>query len=152
MPPLAGTAEDETTADDQTVAELQAELDRWIGEADERREGDTEMFRALVEGKGDLEPLVVDHEVPELVLQDHGHFLGVLLAEILGHLDAGVAGVEGDVKVMGAGQTVLGDLLERVADDAAQRLLDELVVSQQVLAHGRASPPKTRRRPGAGAA
>ncbi len=48
-----------------------------------------------------------------------------------------MAGVEGDVEVMLAGQAGALDLAQRLAHHAAQRILRQQVVSHQVFGHAR---------------
>ena len=67
---------------------------------------------------------------------------GKLLGEVPGDVDAGRAGLEGDVEMMLAGQPPGRlDLAQHPADDRAQRLLHDLVIGNQTVgrlfAHGK---------------
>ena len=60
------------------------------------------------EGEADLEGVLGDAEVPELVLEDDGHVLRVLLAKRLLHAHARGLGAERDVEMVLAHQPVPG--------------------------------------------
>ena len=62
------------------LLELQAELHRRIEEAFDRRERNGQALRDAAERQADLEALLGHDQVPELVLQDDGHLLGILRA------------------------------------------------------------------------
>src|SRR3954468_4321230 len=80
--------------------ELEREIDRGIDEAGDRREGDDEARRRLVEAEADLEAVVADLEIPEAVLDDDRHLVREALGKMLGNVDAGGSGLEGDVEMM----------------------------------------------------
>ena len=52
---------------------------------------------------------VADLEIPELVLQNDGHVVGILVEQALADADAGRAGDEGDEEVVFTGQAGLGN-------------------------------------------
>ena len=66
--------------------ELQAELHGGIEEALHGIEGDDQLFRHVVEGELHLEAVVLDMQVPVLVLQHDGHLARVALRDLLGQL------------------------------------------------------------------
>ena len=66
------------------------------------------------------------------MLQHDGHFFGILLAQAIGNPHALRARVEGDEEMMVAGQAACGDVGEHLAHDAAQRVLGEQVVADEV--------------------
>ena len=72
-------------------------------------------------------------QVPELVLQDDGHFLRVLRPDPLRQFHAGMAGAEGDIEMVAAGQALHRDMLDRLRHDVAQRLLDPFLIGQQTV-------------------
>lgn len=109
--------------------ELQAEFDRRIGEGGDGVERDDEPLGLVLEAQGHGEALLRHLEIPELVLENHGHLLGILLAEIVRQRQAGKVGAEGDVEVMGAGEAFGGGAGERFANHAAQRRFDHFIVS-----------------------
>ena len=80
-------------------------------------------------------PVSLTLEIPELVLQDDGHLLGILRAQPVRHAHAVGVGVEGDVEMMVAGQALLGRFGEHAAHHAAQRLLGQEIVADLV-GHG----------------
>ena len=84
----------------------------------------------LAEAQGDLETVVIRLQAPKLMLDDDGHDAGIFGLQIFGDVDAVGAGAEGDVEMMRAGQAMFGDVVERGADDAAQRGFDHAVVAQ----------------------
>ena len=71
------------------------------------------------------EALLVDREVPELVLQDDGHVGRVAVAQELRDRHARMMGAEGDVEMMRRRRTFLGEAAQHVAHDGAQRTLDQ---------------------------
>src|SRR5690606_39148379 len=105
--------------------ELQAELHRRIEEAFDGGEGDTENLSLAVEGKADLEACLGDLEVPELVLQNDGHLLVVLLEQTLADSDARRLGDKGDEEVVLSGKTGSCDFGQDLADDPPQSFLGE---------------------------
>src|SRR6202043_2500268 len=88
----------------------------------------------------DLERLLVDREVAELVLEDDGHFLGILGAQALRHAYPRRTGVEGNIEMMIARQAALGGVLQHPAQHRAQRLLRQQVVAYVVDRHGGCHP------------
>ncbi|MPL92607.1 hypothetical protein SDC9_38718 [bioreactor metagenome] len=108
--------------------EAQAELDRGVDEGVHGIEGDIERLGAVAEVQGDREAVIGDGEILEPVLDHHGHFLGVARLQPLGHLDFGVAGVEGDEEVMRAGQAVFRDIGQHGLDQAAHGFVHEVAV------------------------
>src|SRR6266404_2243066 len=83
----------------------------------------------------DGEAVFLDNEIPELVLQDDGHLLRILLMQPVGDAHARPVGVEGDIEVMVAGKAALSRLAQCLAHDPTQRLLDHAVISQPALGH-----------------
>ena len=94
--------------------ELQPELHRRIDEALDRVERHQQPLRHAAERQADLERLVADLQIPELVLQDDGHLLRILLAQPRRQPHALGRGVEGDVEMMLARQALLGGVGQHV--------------------------------------
>ncbi len=116
--------------------ELQAELHRRVEKAGDRLERNAELFRNAAERQADLEGALGHGQIPELVLQDDGHLLGILHAQPLRHPHALGVGVERDIEMVVAGQAfLLGRVREHGADHAAQRLLGQKIVAEMV-GHG----------------
>jgi hypothetical protein len=91
--------------------------------------------RSGTEGHADLEAALGHHQVPELVLQDDGHFRWILREHAWRQAHAVRAGVEGNVEVMLSGQTVLGGVHEHPAHGPAQGVLDQDVVADVIDRH-----------------
>jgi len=117
------------------TAKLEPELDAWIVECLDLRERNHEPFWNIVEREFDLETLLGYFEVPELMLQDDGHFIRVLFHQAIRYRYARAMGVESDIKVMLAGKTGLCNLLQHGTYDAAQRRLRHNIVSDLILSH-----------------
>jgi len=107
-------------------------------------EGSTNLFTAASgpkavrdapKGQADLERILADRQVPKLVLQDDGHFLGILRARPLRQADAVCAGIEGHKEMVVAGQAVLGGVGEHRAQNSAQGFLDQEVVADMINGH-----------------
>ena len=76
---------------------------------------------------------LVHDQIPELVLQDDGHLLGILHAQPLGHAHALGGGVERDIEMVVARQAFFLDGLdENAAHHAAQRLLGQEIVAEMI--------------------
>ena len=73
-----------------------------------------------------------DLQIPELVLQDDRHLVGILLAQAIRHAHAGARGIERDVEMMVARQALLGGVGQHLAHDAAQGLLGQKIVTDVV--------------------
>src|SRR5690606_22919728 len=84
--------------------ELQPEVDRRVDEGRDCREGNLQLGRDLVEAQSDLEAVIVDRQIPELVLQDDRHLVREALAQMLRYMHVGRAGLEGDVEMVVAGK------------------------------------------------
>src|SRR5690606_8858319 len=112
--------------------ELEAELDARIEEALNRRIRNDEPFGNLAEGEIDGKAILHDLEVPELMLKHDGYFLGILLAQPLGNIDARRVRAEGNVEMMLARQALVARYLQRGADHAAKRLLRHDIVMHQI--------------------
>ena len=115
------------------AVELQAEAHRGIDEGRQRGERHLYAFLLLVEAHRHFEELVVDDEVPVLVLEHDRHLFRILGAQIVGQLHAGVGAAEGNVEMVRAGQALVGDLSQHAAHDAAQRIVDESVVVKAIV-------------------
>jgi len=89
---------------------------------------------APAETERDGEAVFLDNEIPELVLQDDGHLLRILLMQPVGDAHARPVGVEGDIEVMVAGRPRCPASLMPCARPT-QRLLDHAVISQPALGH-----------------
>lgn len=116
--------------------EFELEVDGGIVETTDRIEWDDQLFRNVREGKADLEMRFSDLHIPELVLDDDGHLLGVFRLQVLGDPHAGRAGEEGDEEVMITGQAARScDFRQNLADDAAKCILCQNVVADMILPH-----------------
>jgi hypothetical protein len=73
---------------------LQAELHGGIKKTVDRLKRHREAFRNAAERKADLESFLVDFQIPELVLQDNRHFVGILGAQAIRQANAVGAGIE----------------------------------------------------------
>ena len=82
------------------AAELQAELHSRIEERGQRREGNRERCRKLLERERHFKGVVLDLQPPELVLKNDRHFLRILLAQEVGNRDSGKLRFERQIKVM----------------------------------------------------
>jgi hypothetical protein len=122
------------------LAELEAELRGRIVERLHCGEGHHQPLRHGGEGELHLEALVRHRQVPELILEDDGHLLRILLLEPLGDGNAVGDGIEGDVEMVLAREPVALDLGQHVTNHAAQGGLSEKVVSQFVVCHERPGP------------
>src|SRR5690606_13605299 len=80
--------------------ELQTVADARIEENLERRERDYKPFGDAVERQLHLEPVLGDVEIPEAVLQNDRHLLGILVPKTLGEDDASCLCVEGNIEVV----------------------------------------------------
>jgi hypothetical protein len=76
-----------------------------------------------------------DYHIPELMLQDDGHFFGILLLEPARNGNAGPMGIESNVQMMLAWQSRPANLLQNGAHNTAQRILRHYVVSDLILSH-----------------
>ena len=85
--------------------------------------------------QADFEALVIHPQIPELVLQDDGHFVGILLAQARGNCHARRMGAEGDVEMVLAGQAVARRVGQNLANHAAQRVLNLKIVANQICRH-----------------
>src|SRR5581483_10016480 len=121
------------------LPELEPELRRRIVERLDRAERHDQALRNVGERELHLEAVVRHLQVPELVLQDDGHLLGILLLEPFGHRDALGARIKGDVQMVLAGQALALHPRQYLTHDAPQSILREKIVSDLVLCHER--PP-----------
>jgi len=73
-----------------------------IGEGDHRLQRNPQLGRHAAEGQADADHagVAIDMRIPELVLQDDGHLVRVARQQLLGPLDPGGPGLEGQVEVM----------------------------------------------------
>src|SRR3546814_4215323 len=79
--------------------EAQLEIDRGIVEAGDRRIGNHELGRDLVEAEPDGEAFLIDRQIPESVLEHDRHFVGETLDQALRDVAAGRRGPQGDVEM-----------------------------------------------------
>ena len=103
-----------------------------------------QFFRHVGEGEPNIKGVLVDLEIPELVLQHDRHLLGILFAHPVGHLNARRIRDESNEEVMVARQARLGDFRQYFADHATQRILHENVIADHVFGHRFASGPRVR--------
>ena len=79
---------------------------------------DVVVDRLLVEAEADLEPILLDLQVTEAVLDDDGHLVREALRQVLWNVDSGGAGLEGDVEMVAAGEAAIAlDLAKNAPDD-----------------------------------
>lgn len=93
------------------------------------------MLRHVIEGQLDLEAVVVDAQVPVLVLQHDRHLARVARGDLLGEFHAGRTGVEGNVEMVLTRQPLRLGNAQRLADDTLQGILGEQVIAHQVIGH-----------------
>src|SRR6185295_6582519 len=101
----------------------------------QRRERYREPLLRAAEPERNGEGLGSDREAPKLVLQDDRHLLGILIPEKTRYLDARKPGLETDVEVVLARQTVLDHLLQHTAHGVSQCLLEDGRVVDLVRVH-----------------
>lgn len=78
----------------------------------------------LVEAEADLEFVLVDLQVPELVLKHDRDLFRVPFPHGVGQHDTGVPGVVGDVEMVVAHDAALGDMHQGFANDIALHAVD----------------------------
>ena len=76
-------------------------------------------------------------QILKLMLKDDRHLVGVNLTHAAREAHSGRVGAKGDVEVVIAGQAILGRIDEDTADNAAEGLLHEQIVANQVVGHSR---------------
>src|SRR3546814_9549573 len=86
--------------------------------------------------------ILFDGQVPEAILEDDRHLVGIFGDQMARNRDAGRLRLEGDIEMMLAGQAVAAhDLRQHAADHGAQRILHDFVIGNQAVAdvftHGR---------------
>src|SRR3546814_2448254 len=82
--------------------------------------------RRLVERQADAEMILFDGQVPEAILEDDRHLVGIFGDQMARNRDAGRLRLEGDIEMMHAGQAVAAhDLRQHAADHGAQRILHD---------------------------
>ena len=87
------------------------------------------------ERQSDLETIRRHREIPELVLQDDGHFLRILRKQSGRYLYALRPGEERDVEMMVPWQAVFGGVRQHLPQHAAQRVAREDVISDVICGH-----------------
>ena len=76
-----------------------------------------------------------DLQTPELVLKHDGHFIGILLNQKIGNVDAGKFGLEGEIEMMRTDKPLFRDAAQRLAHDGTQRVVRQSLIPDVVLAH-----------------
>src|SRR5262249_34326528 len=94
-----------------------------------------EPFRNATKRHADLETLLVDSQVPELVLEHDRHLGRELGQKPWRHAHALSLRIEGDVEMVLARQPVLGGIVEHRAHHATQRLLRKQIVADVIDGH-----------------
>ncbi|CUX14319.1 hypothetical protein AGR7C_Cc110171 [Agrobacterium deltaense Zutra 3/1] len=126
----------------QRHIELELEIDGRIVETANGVVRDDQLFRRIREGQADFEAGFGYFQVPELMLDNDGHLLGIFRLEVLGNPHARRAGQEGDEEVMVAGQTAgCGHFPQNLTNNAAKGILCENVVTDMILPHAVLSFP-----------
>ena len=69
-----------------------------------------------------------DNEVGKLVLNDDGHFLGVLAFELIRNPGLRMIGLERDVEMVFSGKTLAFGNFQSFDDDVFQRLFNQFIV------------------------
>src|SRR5262249_5082371 len=80
--------------------EFQSEWHRRVHKHLYGLERDMETFRDAIESKPDIEMILPNHEIPELMLEHNGHFVGIARPQTRRHAHAVDAGIKGDKKMM----------------------------------------------------
>jgi hypothetical protein len=121
----------------------QGKLRRGIEKAFDGAERYEKFLSNLIERELDFELAFVNAQIPELMLQNDGHFLLVLLAQAFGNPYLRMACVEGNVKVMFSRQARLLDPQQGGANNTAQGILGKQIISHHILSHGITCAAKT---------
>ena len=114
---------------------MQSKLHRRIEEALDRRERDHEPFGDAAERQADFETILRHYQIPELMLQNEGHLLGILRQDAWRQPDPFGPGREGNIEMMIAGKAVLGGIGQHGSHDSAQGLLGEDIVTNVIDSH-----------------
>src|SRR5690606_17950602 len=115
---------------------LEFEIDRRVVEAADRVERDHEAFRRVGEGEADFELRFGDLQVPELVLDDDCHLLGIFCLQVLRDANARCAGQEGDEEMVVTRQPAGRRYFrQNLANDATKSVLSPNVVTDMILPH-----------------
>ena len=115
--------------------ELQAIGNAGVEEHADRRERHHQALLDAVEREVHLEPLLLDDQIPEAVLQDDRHLLRVLLPQTPGDDHARSDSVERNVEMMLAGKLLrLGHVDQHRAHDPAHGVLSQGLIVDVLLA------------------
>ncbi len=114
---------------------MQPEIDRRINECGDCRKRNQQHRRDLVEREANAEAVILNLQVPELVLQDNGHFVRKTLTQALWNVHAGGTGFERDIEVVHARKHASTgcNLAQHTANNRAQGLLHDFVVGDQTI-------------------
>ena len=110
--------------------EMHAEIDRRVAERGQGRERNAQMLGSAPEIERHAEALVVNLQIPELMLQDDRHFVRILGAQFGRQPNAFRRCPERDVKMVVPRQPVPGGVQQRLMNDAPQGILDPLIIGQ----------------------
>ena len=80
-------------------------------------------------------PIAIDRQIPELVLENDGHFVGIFLAHRRGDGHARRLRLEGNVEMMIAGQAVASRIAKHLANNRSQGFLNQKIVSNMIGRH-----------------
>jgi hypothetical protein len=105
--------------------EFQAKLHGRVDETGDGVEGNEQALRHIAERQADLEAALAHRQIPELVLENDGHFLRIFLAHALRQANARRFGPECDEEMMVAGEPFARGFTQNFADHAAQGILHE---------------------------
>ncbi len=98
-------------------------------------------LRVALKRKPDFESLLGDAEIPELMLEDDGHFVREFLAQLGREPHARRIGAEGDDEMVVAGQAVARRLGQHLAENGAQGVLHQEIVTDEISRHSNVPAP-----------
>src|SRR5262249_19795131 len=102
-------------------------------------ERDVEAFRDAIKGKPDIEMILLNREIPELVLEHDGHVVRVARPKTRRYAHAVNASIESDKKMVIPLKRRTRHIGEHSPNDATKRILGQKVVADVVDRHGRLS-------------
>ena len=113
--------------------ELQREVNGRVNEGGTRGIRNEQMRRDLAERQADFEMLGLNLQVPIFMLKHNGHFIGEAFVQMLRNGNAWGLSLESDVEMMVARQAVTRNIAEHAANNGAQCLLHNVVISNQAI-------------------
>lgn len=113
---------------------LEREIHRRIDEPGDRRKGNYQLRRNLVEAQPHFKPGVIDAKIPIFVLENNRHLVREAFGKMFWNIHAGRGGFEGDIEMMAAGKAACAaHFAKHTPHDGAKRLLDDLIIRNQAI-------------------